>query len=88
MSFNMAMTVIGWIGVIIIQGSTIPAIYLAATSQGLPPFYMIAMIWAGLGMFTAKAVADKATIYIAANASGFLLQTVMMGFLIYDAYYK
>lgn len=76
----------GWIGIILIQGATLPTtipVILGMTAT-LPPLSMVLMVWAGLTLFLIRSVAQRDVLYMASNGIGFLLQTVLLAIIVYS----
>jgi len=70
----------GWVGVILIQSSTIPVSIsiIRGTAERIPPVDMTIMIWIGLFLFLLRAIANKDTLYIVSNSVGFFFQTLLL----------
>ena len=70
----------GWIGLLALQGASIPSIYLLATSQTQikPPVYMIALISFGLLMYLVRSILIRDLIFTISNSIGLLLQSILM----------
>lgn len=74
----------GWIGLILIHGSTLPATYLAIKGEPtvLPPLSMVILIWSGLLLFFIRSAITKDKLYMLSNGIGFFLQSIMLAFLV------
>ena len=74
----------GWIGLILIHGSTVPATYLAIKGEPtiLPPLSMVVLIWSGLLLFFVRSAIMKDKLYMLSNGIGFFLQSIMLAFLV------
>ena len=74
----------GWIGLIMIHGSTLPATYLAIKGGPtvLPPLSMVILIWSGLLLFFIRSAIMKDKLYMLSNGIGFFMQSVMLAFLV------
>ena len=74
----------GWIGLILIHGSTVPVTYLAIQGQPtvLPPLSMVVLIWSGLLLFFIRSAITKDKLYMLSNGIGFFLQSIMLAFLV------
>ena len=74
----------GWIGLILIHGSTVPATYLAIKGEPtvLPPLSMVVLIWSGLLLFFIRSAIMKDKLYMLSNGIGFFLQSIMLAFLV------
>lgn len=72
--------VAGYVGIALIQGATFPAMisYLVKGEGRLPPLSMTFMIWAGLALFLARSIDRKDFVAIISNASGWVLQSIML----------
>ena len=48
--------ILGLVGMVFIQGATLPVVYLAVFEGGkLPPLIMVASVWVGLVFYTVRA---------------------------------
>jgi hypothetical protein len=74
----------GWIGLILIHGSTLPATYLAIKGEPtvLPPLSMVILIWSGLLLFFIRSAIMKDKLYMLSNGIGFFMQSIMLAFLV------
>ena len=74
----------GWIGLILIHGSTVPVTYLAIKGEPtvLPPLSMVILIWSGLLLFFIRSAIMKDKLYMLSNGIGFFLQSIMLAFLV------
>ena len=72
----------GWVGIALIHGSTVPTLVSVAMgwSNDLPPISMVLLVWVGLVLFLVQAVNAKNTLYIVANGTGFVFQTITLLF--------
>lgn len=70
----------GWIGMILIQSSTIPVSIsiIRGNVERIPPIDMTVMIWVGLFFFLLRSIANKDTLYIVSNSVGFFFQTILL----------
>jgi hypothetical protein len=70
----------GWIGMILIQSSTIPVSIsiIRGNAERIPPVDMTVMIWVGLFFFLLRAIANKDNLYIVSNSVGFFFQTILL----------
>lgn len=70
----------GWIGMILIQSSTIPVSIsiIRGNVERIPPIDMTIMIWAGLFLFLLRSISNKDTLYIVSNSVGFFFQTILL----------
>lgn len=75
----------GYIGMVLIHGATMPTLInrLVNTSALLPPLSMVLMIWLGLGLFLARAIAQNDRLYTISNAYGFVMQTLLLAFIVF-----
>ena len=73
----------GWIGMILIQSSTIPVSIsiIRGNAERIPPIDMTVMIWVGLFFFLLRAIANKDNLYIVSNSVGFFFQTILLSIL-------
>lgn len=74
----------GWIGLILIHGSTVPVTYLAIKGEAvmLPPLSMVILIWSGLLLFFIRSAIMKDKLYMISNGIGFFMQSVMLAMLV------
>jgi uncharacterized protein with PQ loop repeat len=77
--------ILGWAGVVLIQGATLPPSIKALRGDfsALPPLSFVLMIWAGLFFYLIRAIRQRDRVYIISNAVGFLLNTVMLACIVY-----
>ena len=70
----------GWVGMILIQSSTIPVSIsiIRGNVERIPPIDMTTMIWAGLFLFLLRSISNKDTLYIVSNSVGFFFQTILL----------
>jgi len=76
---------LGWAGVILLQGATLPSMIgrlLNPESAALPPLTMVLMVWSGLACYLARAIAQKDMVYITSNGIGLFLNSVLMAMII------
>jgi hypothetical protein len=75
----------GWIGLVLIHGSTIPITLAALAGQAvlLPPISMILLIWSGLFLFFIRSAIQQDRLYMLSNGIGFFLQSIMLAFLVF-----
>ncbi len=72
---------LGYLGIVLIQGATMPAMLtfiLGDGSSALPPLSMTLLIWGGLLLFLARSLDRKDMVAIISNSIGFVLQSVML----------
>lgn len=76
----------GWIGLILIHGSTIPTLYSVMKSEAvmLPPLNMVLLIWTGLFLFFIRSAIIRDNLYLISNGIGFFLQTIMLAVIVYQ----
>jgi hypothetical protein len=76
--------VCGWLGLILIHGSTLPATYLAIKGEAtvLPPLSMVILIWSGLLLFFIRSAITKDKLYMISNGIGFFMQSIMLALLV------
>ena len=76
--------VCGWLGLILIHGSTLPATYLAINGEAtvLPPLSMVILIWSGLLLFFIRSAITKDKLYMISNGVGFFMQSIMLALLV------
>ena len=64
---------LGLIGMVFIQGATLPVVYLAVFEGGkLPPLIMVAMVWVGLVFYNIRACRNfrYEWVYVIGNCIG------------------
>jgi len=78
---------LGWLGVILLQGATLPSMIDRIFGNGeaatMPPLSMVLMVWAGLGLYLARAIRQKDVVYCVSNGIGLALNTVLMALIIF-----
>jgi uncharacterized protein with PQ loop repeat len=76
--------VCGWIGLILIHGSTLPSTYSAIKGEAtvLPPLSMVILVWSGLLLFFIRSAITKDKLYMISNGVGFFLQSIMLALLV------
>ena len=75
----------GWIGMLLLHGSTIPPLVDQLNNPetaNLPPLSMVLLVWAGLIMYLARAIAQKDWLYIASNGIGMFFNSILMALII------
>ena len=77
--------VCGWIGLVLIHGSTVPITLaaLAGNAVLLPPISMVLLIWSGLFLFFIRSAIQQDRLYMVSNGVGFFLQSVVLALLIF-----
>lgn len=75
--------VVGWVGMVLLQGSTLPTLYAAITGTAhLPPLSLTALTWVGLSLYLYNAIAQRNTLYIVGNTIGLTLNSILLGFIL------
>jgi lipid-A-disaccharide synthase-like uncharacterized protein len=77
---------LGWIGVCLLQGATLPSMVgriLSPESATLPPFTMVFMVWLGLGFYLARAIRQNDVVYITSNGIGMFLNSVLLAMIVF-----
>jgi uncharacterized protein with PQ loop repeat len=78
---------LGWAGVILLQGATLPSmidrVFGSGEAATLPPLSMVLMVWAGLGLYLARAIRQNDVVYMVSNGIGLALNTVLMAMIIF-----
>ncbi len=71
---------LGWIGVILLQGATLPSMIGRLSGHGadLPPASMVIMVWLGLMFYLVRAIRQQDAVYIVSNAIGVFLNSVLL----------
>jgi len=75
---------LGWVGMILIHGATLPTTIgvIMGYSDTLPPMSMVLLVWSGLFLFLVRAVAQKDMLYMVSNAVGFFFQSVLLALIV------
>ena len=75
----------GYIGMVLIHGATMPVLLnrIFDPLTQMPPVSMVLMIWLGLALFLARAIAQKDTLYTISNAYGFIMQSVLLALIVF-----
>jgi uncharacterized protein with PQ loop repeat len=83
--FEMFGNFVGWIGMILIHGATLPVTIknIMGTVTVMPPVEMVLMVWGGLFLFLIRAIVNKDTLYIVSNAIGFFFNTVLLALIVF-----
>ena len=78
---------LGWIGVVLLQGATLPSmldrIFGNGEAANLPPLSMVLMVWVGLGFYLARAIRQKDMVYCVSNGVGMFLNSVLLALIIF-----
>lgn len=77
---------LGWIGVILLQGATLPSMIGRLTGGAesvLPPLSMVLMIWTGLIFYLIRAIRQKDAVYIVSNSIGALLNSILLALIVF-----
>ncbi len=78
---------LGWLGVILLQGATLPSmldrVFGSGEAATLPPLSMVLMVWTGLGLYLARAIRQNDVVYMVSNGIGLALNTVLMAMIIF-----
>ena len=77
---------LGWIGVVLLQGATLPAMITRLTGGAettLPPLSMVLMVWTGLGFYLARAIRHNDVVYIVSNGIGMFLNSALLAMIIF-----
>jgi uncharacterized protein with PQ loop repeat len=77
---------LGWIGVLLLQGATLPSMIdrlTVGTDASLPPLSMVLMVWIGLGFYLARAIRQNDVVYITSNGIGMFLNSVLLAMVIF-----
>ena len=77
--------VAGWLGMILIQSSTLPVTYnvLMGNSTHVPPFSMIFLVWSGIILYLIRAIIQKDIVHITSNTIGFVTQSALMALVVF-----
>lgn len=76
---------LGWAGVVLLQGATLPSMIGRLMGQGsdLPPFSMVLMVWTGLMFYLARAIRQNDVVYITSNGIGVFLNSVLLALIVF-----
>ena len=78
---------LGWIGVVLLQGATLPSmldrIFGNGEAANLPPLSMVLMVWVGLGFYLARAIRQRDVVSVVSNSVGVFLNTVLLAMIIF-----
>lgn len=77
---------LGWIGVVLLQGATLPSMLgriFGGEATALPPLSMVLMVWTGLGFYLARAIRQNDVVYIVSNGVGMFLNSVLLALIIF-----
>ena len=77
--------VAGWLGMILIQSSTLPVTYnvLMGNSTHVPPFSMIFLVWSGIILYLIRAIIQKDIVHITSNTIGFVTQSALLALVVF-----
>ena len=75
----------GWLGMILIQSSTLPVTYnvLMGNATHVPPFSMIFLVWSGIILYLIRAIIQKDIVHITSNTIGFVTQSALMALVVF-----
>lgn len=75
----------GWLGMILIQSATLPVTYklFIGESTHIPPLSMVLLVWAGLLLYTVRAVIQKDIIHIISNTIGIFTQSTLLALIVF-----
>lgn len=80
-------TLSGWIGMLLLQGATVPPLLdrlFNADAANMPPLSMVLMVWSGLALYLARAIAQKDWLYITSNGIGLIGNSLLMALIIFQ----
>lgn len=74
----------GWIGMVLLQSSTVPALLSAGLSGSadLPPLSLTLLTWMGLTLYLWNAINQRNRLYIVGNCIGLGLNSIMLALLL------
>jgi hypothetical protein len=77
----------GYLGIGLIQGSTLPSLVgvAAGWSTDLPPLSMVLMVWVGLALFLARSIYNRQTLYIVSEGVGIVLQSILLAIIVFPS---
>lgn len=79
---------LGWAGVVLLQGATLPSMLARLTGGSeatLPPLSMVLMVWIGLMFYLVRAIRQNDVVYITSNGIGMLLNSIMLALIVFPA---
>lgn len=79
---------LGWIGVVLLQGATLPPMLqrlFGNADAAMPPLLMTLMIWTGLGFYLARAIRQRDAVYIFSNSVGMFLNSVLLAMIVFPS---
>jgi lipid-A-disaccharide synthase-like uncharacterized protein len=83
--FSGANNQLGWAGVVLLQGATLPSMIgrLMGSTDPLPPASMVILVWLGLMLYLLRAVRMKDAVYVVSNSIGVFLNTVLLALIVF-----
>ncbi len=71
---------IGWIGILLLHGATVPAMLglMFGMTDKPPSIDMVLIVWAALGMFFMKAIIQRDILNLITIGLGFIMQATLM----------
>lgn len=82
---TVSMQSLGWLAVVFMHCATIPPLValMLGVSDHLPTIDVVLFVWAGLVLMFIKSVLTKDTLITITISAGFIVQSVLLGFLIF-----
>jgi lipid-A-disaccharide synthase-like uncharacterized protein len=77
--------IIGYVGMICIQSSTLPVTYkvLIGETTHIPPMSMVALVWIGIIFYLIRALMQKDMVHITSNTIGFITQSALLALIVF-----
>jgi len=71
---------IGWIGILLLHGATVPTMLglMFGITDKPPSIDMVLIVWAALGMFFIKAIIQRDILNLITIGLGFIMQATLM----------
>lgn len=79
-------TNLAWVGVVLLQGATLPSTIqkiMGVEGVQMPPVTMVLMVWAGLLCYMIRAIVQKDVVYMVSNGIGIVLNTIMLALIVF-----
>jgi hypothetical protein len=76
---------LGWVAILMLHFASFPTLWavLTAQSDALPNIDIMIFIWSALTTLFVKALLEKDQLYIATISIGFVVQTLLMGLILF-----
>jgi hypothetical protein len=76
---------LGWVAIVMLHFASFPTLWAVLTAQSdkLPNIDIMIFIWSALTTLFVKSLLEKDQLYIATIAVGFVIQTLLMGLILF-----